>query len=346
MTKYIDPGNMFGAIWDFPENLSDALKLAEQIELKCNYENIENIVVAGMGGSAIGGDVVSIIEKNNIEIPFVVNRGYGLPNWANNHTLVVCSSYSGNTEETLCTLDDSIEKNAKICGITTGGKLVERLDELDKDVILIPSGLQPRAALAFSFVPMIVLLEKAGVLDSSLRQWLDSSVAQLQDSRVLYGKENESNPTYALAQKIKNRIPIIYSDSSTMGIAAVRLKGQISENGKMLAYHNELPEFNHNEIVGWENNPELLESLFVLWLIDSSDNPRIKHRQSITKSILDEVGVDQVVLEMAEKSFEERFLHMIHFGDWLSFWCAILHETDPSPVEKITSLKYQLSKKK
>ena len=131
-----------------------------------------------------------------------------------------------------------------------------------------------------------------------------------------------------------------------MGIAAVRLKGQICENGKMLAYHNELPEFNHNEIVGWENNPELLESLFVLWLIDSSDNPRIKHRQSITKSILDEVGVDQVVLEMAEKSFEERFLHMIHFGDWLSYWCAILHETDPSPVEKITSLKYQLSKKR
>tara|TARA_Y100000310_G_scaffold85216_1_gene82026 strand:- start:968 stop:1549 length:582 start_codon:yes stop_codon:yes gene_type:complete len=192
---------------------------------------------------------------------------------------------------------------------------------------------------------MIILLEKAGVLYSSLRQWLNGSVAQLQDSRVLYGNENESNPTYALAQKIKNRIPIIYSDSSTMGIAAVRLKGQICENGKMLAYHNELPEFNHNEIVGWENNPELLESLFVLWLTDSSDNPRVKHRQSITKSILDEVGVDQVVLEMAEKSFEERFLHMIHFGDWLSFWCAILHETDPSPVEKITSLKYQLSKK-
>ena len=346
MTKNIDPGNMFGAVWDFPENLSDALKLAEQIGLTCNYENIENIVVAGMGGSAIGGDVVSILEKNNLEIPFVVSRGYGLPNWVNDHTLVICSSYSGNTEETLCTLDDAIEKKAKICGITTGGKLAERLDELDKDVILIPSGLQPRAALAFSFVPMIVLLEKVGVLDSSLRQWFNGSVAQLQDSRVLYGKENESNPTYALAQKIKNRIPIIYSDSSTMGIAAVRLKGQISENGKMLAYHNELPEFNHNEIVGWENNPELLESLFVLWLIDSSDNPRVKHRQSITKSILDEVGVDQVVLEMAEKSFEERFLHMIHFGDWLSYWCAILHETDPSPVEKITSLKYQLSKKK
>jgi len=346
MTKNIDPGNMFGAILDFPENLSDALKLAEQIGLTCNYENIENIVVAGMGGSAIGGDVVSILEKNNLEIPFVVSRGYGLPNWVNDHTLVICSSYSGNTEETLCTLDDAIEKKAKIFGITTGGILAERLDELDKDVILIPSGLQPRAALAFSFVPMIVLLEKAGVLDSSLRQWLDDSVSQLKDARVLYGKENESNPTYALAQKIYNRIPIIYSDSSTMGIAAVRLKGQICENGKMLAYHNELPELNHNEIVGWENNPELLESLLVLWLIDSSDNPRVKHRQRITKSILDEVGVDQVILEMAGKSFEERFLHMIHFGDWLSFWCAILHETDPSPVEKITSLKYQLSKKK
>ena len=127
MYKEFDRENMFGAIWDFPENLVDALKLGNEITLSQSYINIQNVVVAGMGGSAIGGDVVSILEKDNLDIPFVVCRGYSLPNWVNEHTLVVCSSYSGNTEETLSALDDALNKKAQVCGITTGGELGKRL---------------------------------------------------------------------------------------------------------------------------------------------------------------------------------------------------------------------------
>ena len=129
-----------------------------------------------------------------------------------------------------------------------------------------------------------------------------------------------------------------------MRINAVRLKGQINENGKMLAYNNDLPELNHNEIVGWQNNPEIFKYLCVLWLEDDNDNNRTKIRKNITEKILDEVNIPQYSIQIIGESFQERFLHMINYGDWLSFWCAILHGTDPSPVEKIVRLKNELSK--
>tara|TARA_B100000809_G_scaffold5047_1_gene5154 strand:- start:401 stop:1441 length:1041 start_codon:yes stop_codon:yes gene_type:complete len=345
MSERFDPEYMFGSIWDFPKNLGDALKLGNEISLNNSYNNVQNVVIAGMGGSAIGGDVVAVLEKENIMVPFVVCRGYSLPNWVNKNTLVICSSYSGNTEETLSALENAKSKNAQICGITTGGIISNILKELDKDVVLIPSGLQPRAALAFSFVPMAKCLEKAGVLKLNFDSWMDNAIEAIYRAREIYSLENIENPVYELARQIYDKLPVIYADNSTMGVAALRLKGQICENAKMLAYHNELPEFNHNEIVGWENNSHIYEELFVLWLSDTDDNPRVKHRQKITQDILNEAGVDQFVLEMAGNSFQERFLHMIHFGDWLSYWCAILHGTDPSPVEKISRLKEELLKR-
>ena len=128
-----------------------------------------------------------------------------------------------------------------------------------------------------------------------------------------------------------------------MSIAALRLKGQICENSKMLSYHNDLPELNHNEIVGWENNSALFNHLFVLWLSDRSDNKRVKIRQEITQTILNEKKVDQFVIKMTGNNFQDRFLNMINYGDWLSYWCAIAHKTDPSPVRNIARLKKELA---
>ena len=345
MYKNLDQASMFDSIWQFPDDLKKADILGNNIKLSNQYSNINNIVIAGMGGSAIGGDVVSILEKDNLDYPIIISRGYSLPNWVNENTLLICSSYSGNTEETLTALDDGLKKKAQIIGITTGGKLANKLTDLKKDVILIPSGLQPRAALAFSFIPMIKFLDKISILETKLDSWLNDSINALIESRELYSIDSMENPTYELAQQLHKNIPIIYADNSTYGVAALRLKGQLCENSKMLAYHNELPELNHNEIVGWENNPNIFKYLFVLWLTDENDNPRVKLRQQITQEILNENGVDQFVIEMTGNSFQERFLHMIHYGDWLSFWCAIAHGVDPSPVEKIDRLKKELMKR-
>ena len=342
MYEILDKENMFSSIWDFPENLSDALELGNDIKLNQEYGEINSVVIAGMGGSAIGGDVVSILEKENINIPLTVSRGYSIPNWVNENTLVICSSYSGNTEETLSVLDEALTKNAIICGVTTGGILADILKKNDKDIVIIPGGLQPRAALAFSFVPITKLLQKIGILDTKIDSWLPIVIKSLSDNREINSLDTAQNPIFELADQIHNKIPILYSDNSSMSIAALRLKGQICENSKMLCYYNDLPELNHNEIVGWENNPKLFNHLFVVWLVDDSDNPRVKLRTKITQTIFEEKGVDQFTVRVEGNSFQERFLNMIHYGDWLSFWCAILHNTNPSPVKNIDRLKKTL----
>ena len=343
MNKDIDTQNMFGSIWNFPDNIIEAMKIGSSIVLQNDFSKVEKVIVAGMGGSAIGGDVTGALIENELDIPFIVIRGYQLPNWVDDRTLVICSSYSGYTEETLSAFDDAQSRNALICSITSGGTLVDKCLSSGCDVINIPDGLQPRAALAFSFVPMLYLLKKVGKISLESISWLSKAAKLLKDVREGYSIDDQSNPTWSLAQKIKYHLPIIYTGSERLNPVAIRLKGQLCENGKMLAYNNSLPEMNHNEIEGWENNKELFEQYYIIWLKDKDDHGRVKLRQKATRKILRKNGVKQSVLKMNEKSFSERFLHMIHYGDWLSYWCAIAHESDPGLVEKIIQIKKKLA---
>ena len=340
----IDKDDMYQSIWDFPENIIDAIELSENITLKNEYRDVNNIIIAGMGGSAIGGDVVYSLIKNEIKIPFVVNRGYDLPAWANSSTLIICSSYSGNTEETISILEEAKSLGAKVIGITTGGLLESLCKNYSFDFVNIPSGLQPRAALAFSFIPLIYILKKTSLINVEVKNWLESSVDLIKSKREEYSLDIENNPVYQLANKLYNKLPIIYADSGSLETVAVRLKGQICENSKILAYHSIYPEMNHNEIVGWENNEEFFSNYYVLWLMDEEMNSRNKSRKNIISEILSDLNVSQQEIKVDGNSFKERFLLLIHYGDWLSYWCAILHNTDPSPVKNIQTLKDKLSK--
>ena len=340
----IDKDDMYQSIWDFPENIIDAIELSENITLKNEYRDLNNIIIAGMGGSAIGGDVVYSLIKNEIKIPFVVNRGYDLPAWANSSTLIICSSYSGNTEETISILEEAKSLGAKVIGITTGGVLESLCKNYSFDFVNIPSGLQPRAALAFSFIPLLYILKKTSLINVEVSSWLKSSVDLIKSKRVEYSSDKENNPVYQLANKLYNKLPIIYADSGSLETVAVRLKGQICENSKILAYHSIYPEMNHNEIVGWENNEEYFSNYYVLWLMDEEMNIRNKSRKNIISEILSGLNVSQQEIKVDGNSFKERFLLLIHYGDWLSYWCAILHNTDPSPVKNIQTLKDKLSK--
>ena len=198
--------------------------------------------------------------------------------------------------------------------------------------------------MAFSFIPILFVLLKLNIISNNFLEWLVSSTKLIKQNRKIYSKKNDDNPVWALAKKIYNKIPIIYADSDSLNTIAVRLKGQICENSKMLAYHNTFPEMNHNEIVGWEKNSELFKYYFIIWLFDDKMNQRNKVRQKIVIDILDKIGLDQFKLEVMGNNFEERFLLLIHYGDWLSYWCAILHKTDHSAVNNIKILKYKLSK--
>jgi len=338
----IDPQDMFSAIYHFADQIKESIIIGEKINLNNDYSSCRNIVVAGMGGSAIGGDVIKTITHNEITVPFYVNRNYTLPNWVNEKTLVICSSYSGNTEESLSAYDDALKKGAMVCGISTGGKLSENIKSKGYDLITIPGGLQPRAALAYSFAPMLYLLNKIGLISRMFINDLSNSTLLLEKKRDINSIGDTTNPIYKLAKDIYGMIPIIYGITDTTGVVALRWKGQLCENSKMLAYHNEIPEMNHNEIVGWGNNPDLLSELSVIWLKDKNDNERVRARQNITKSLLNDMDIMQHEVNAEGATSLERLLDLINYGDWLSYWCAILHNTDPSPVGKINKLKKAL----
>jgi len=338
----IDPQDMFKAIYRFPDQISESINIGKNINLKNDYSQCDNIVLSGMGGSAIGGDVVKTIVSSELQVPFIINRNYSLPNWVNEKTLVICSSYSGNTEESLSTYEDAKEKGAIICGISTGGKITNDLKVSGYDVIKIPGGLQPRAALAYSFVPTLFLINKIGLISDSVIVELTNSNDMLLRKRERYSVGETENPIFKMAKDIYGMIPIIYGVTDTTGVVALRWKGQLCENSKMIAFNNEIPELNHNEIVGWENNPDLLNELSVIWLRDRNDIERNKARQNITEGILDDMGIMQHEVRAEGETKVERLLDLINFGDWLSYWCAILHNTDPSPVYKIDKLKKAL----
>ncbi len=343
MTKFIDPQGMKDAVYNFADDINKASKIGKKIILNKKYNNIHNIIVVGMGGSAIGGDINKMLLKNDLSIPLIVSRNYFIPKWANKHSLVVVSSYSGGTEETLSAFKDALSKECQIYGITTGGILSKELSSNDLDFILIPSGLQPRAALAYSFVPMLYLFLHLGLIKIDLNNNLMNSIKLLKSVRDDYMLNDQKNPTWVLSNKIFNTIPILYGETDNTSVIALRWSNQLSENSKMLAFCNEIPEFNHNEIVGWENNPNLIEKLSIIWLSDESDQERISIRQKISEKILETIVKNQFEISLHGSSRFDRLLHLIHFGDWVSLWCAYLHGTDPSPVDKISRLKKELT---
>ena len=341
--KLLDPDNMFGHIYGFADQLESAMEIGKTVKLKHDYSSAKNILFAGMGGSAIAGDVASAVISENCNIPSVVNRNYSLPQWVNESTLVICLSYSGNTEETLSCMEEALSKGAMTLGITTGGELVSKLEEQGKDVVKIPEGFPPRAALGYLFIPILYVLKESGVLDNLDETALSSSINQLRLERDIFSVEGEENRAKEVAQTIYSTVPIIYGEAQSTAVAALRWRGQLEENAKMVAFHHVLPEMNHNEIVGYENNPELLSNLGIIWLTDKSDHERNRRRRELTKSIIGEKVLYQFDITGKGNSYLERLIYLIHFGDWVSYWCAIFHETDPTPVESITQLKKLLS---
>jgi len=340
----IDVSNMFKSIYDFSDHMIEAISIGKEIKIERNYSNLSNIVICGMGGSAIGGDLSKSLINSSLRLPLVVNRNYSLPNWVNEYTMVICCSYSGNTEETLSAYHDALSKGASVIGISTGGRLTKLLDENNHDKVVIPAGLQPRAAVAFSFIPLLYLLSQLELIDKSILDEIDSSVDKIKLVRKLYSNQIDDNPTYTLAKQIYKTIPIIYGENHTTSSIALRWKGQLCENSKMIAYHNDIPEMNHNEIVGWEENPEILKQFSILWISDESLHARNKIRYQSSLEIVKQLPAFQKIVTLEGSSFPERFIHLLHYGDWLSYWCALMHEIDPTPVDKIDQLKQVLSK--
>jgi len=318
----LDSQNMLQVIKDFPKQCREALTLPEGISIS---GEINNIVVTGMGGSAMGGDLLKIYLRNT-NIPVYVNRDYKLPNFVNEKSLVFAVSYSGNTEETLSALNDAKNKNAQIIGITSGGKLA---DECEK-VIKIPSGLQPRAALGYSFFPALGVLH-----NSDITRVKNEDLNEMLDILKQTNKFNDRGEE--LSKKLKEKIPIIYA-SEAIGPIAFRWKTQINENAKMPAFYNVFSEMNHNEIASYKSMDRKFAAIIIR---DKYDNDRIKRRMDICKEIMEE-HVDVEEVETQGESLLARMFSVIYLGDFVSYYLALWNRVDPSPVEIIEDMKKKL----
>ncbi len=343
-----DPENMYNRIFDLPEQMADAVRISTGWEISANdFADIKNIVIVGMGGSAIGGDLVRTFLSSKLQIPFEVCRNYAVPEYVDDETLVVASSYSGNTEETLSALDDALRRKAMIAAISTGGLLSDVSSLNDFPVALIPAGLQPRAALGYSCVPLLMFLEKIGLI-KNVGDELNEVIKELKKLREQYIEDVvvAENPAKQLAEKIYGRIAIVYSGPTLTDAVALRWKGQICENSKNLAFANHYPEFNHNELVGWSQVVEKhADHLIVIQLRDQDDHPQVAKRMDIVKGLIEKQKVEVYDVRSSGRTPLTRIFSLIQLGDFASYYLAVLNEVDPTPVEVIETLKKMLAEK-
>jgi len=346
--RRIDPSNFAGLIESFPLQLEQGLKIASACSLpKWKASDFSNIVVAGLGGSAIAAEIVKSYLNYELTIPFSVIRHYQLPEFVNQKTLFIASSYSGNTEETLSAYREARKCKAKMMGMASGGQLIALCKKDKLPHLIIPSGLPPRAALGYSLVSLLVLLGRLGLIKSKTKE-IERATTFLNEFKTKFipTVEKSENQAKILAEKLYGKIPVIYAGEDYFYAVALRWKQQICENAKVLAFCNVFPEFNHNELVGWEKIEPLKDRLAVLILKDKTDHQRVKARMEIVKDIIQQKGVPVIEVESSGKSLLERMLSLIHLGDWVSYYLAILNEVDPTPVEVIDYLKKNLAQVK
>jgi glucose/mannose-6-phosphate isomerase len=341
--KSIDSQNMWEFLTTFPEQWKEAVERTKDIELDIEKERISNICFAGMGGSAIGADLIRSFCYESSPYPIQVVRHYEIPGWVDENTLFIACSFSGNTEETLTALTTACEKGAQAIAVTAGGELMVKAAKEEFDYIKIPGsgGRPPRAALGYSFVPLYRIFQHLGIVgerDGALKD----TARFLSEQNDLFSNPRD-NEALNLAEEINDTLPIVYSDATMMEPVNMRWRSQFAENAKTLAYGNTLPEMNHNEIVGWERIVHLTGRLSVILLIDKEDNPRVQRRMEIVEELIEDQTASLHILKTRGHTRLTRMFSLIQLADWTSFYLAMESNVDPTPIAKIDLLKSKLA---
>ncbi len=344
--KY-DESSMLELIESFPDQCQDAKRIGDEFELPEKFtRSYKNIVCTGLGGSAIGADLARSYIADDARIPVSVNRNYTLSNFVTEETLVIVSSYSGDTEETLSAYHEALSRGSDIIVITSGGKLEKTAKKDDIPCLIIPEGFPPRCALGYSFFPLLTLFAKIGIIKDQAGSIDDAihNLRKLKDSKLGYKVTGKDNPAKKIAAEIFDRFPVIYASSDHMDAVVTRWRGQLAENSKTLSSGHLFPELDHNEIVGWENPKKVLKECVAIILRDSADHPRISKRMDATRSLLKKDKVKALEVSSSGVGLLARIFSLVYIGDFVSFYLAILNGIDPTPVEKITYLKKEMGK--
>ncbi|MBN4070985.1 bifunctional phosphoglucose/phosphomannose isomerase [Crocinitomix catalasitica] len=322
-------------IANFSKQIEDAITIGEDAILASRSEAIDQILVCGLGGSGIGGKIVSLLLERELKVPFLTVNDYEIPEWVNENTLVIASSYSGNTEETLSAIEACANRGAEIAVITSGGKLADLSKENGWNLILIPGGQQPRAMLSYSLVQQIYLLSHYGLISHEAIDQLKRVSEHLDSEEEVIRKQAET-----LAGNIYSKTIIIYAGSLFEGVA-VRFRQQINENGKELCWHHILPEMTHNELVGWAGGSEQFAPIFIS---SGLNHPRTQKRWEICKGIIKKYTSNVFEIESKGENLIEQVFYTIHFTDWVSLYISEIKKIDPIEVDVISHLKSEMSR--
>lgn len=337
-----DPEDMLGRIKELPKQVRDAWTIASKATLPPAYADVRNITVVGMGGSAIGGDLAAALLADELKLPMSVHRDYGLPAYVGRDSLVIVSSYSGNTEESLSSLDEARKRGAKILAITTGGKLAELGRSAGYPLITFSYKARPRATLGYSLTLVLGALSRLGLV-RDLSDDIDAALADLAKLEERVHEGAKTNDAKRLAIELFGRVAFIYG-AGVMGVMARRAKGQWNENSKSWAAFDVMPELNHNAVVGFPHPPIAKETIAVLLLRSDRDNPRHKLRFEVTRELLDRARIPHRTLQFTGRNLLSEVLQMVLFTDYVSFYIALLNGADPSPNDSIDYLKDRLAK--
>ncbi len=341
--KKIDKSDILGHCVKTSIYCKEAVKRARMVSVR--YVQPQQIVIVGMGGSAIGGEILRDWLLDELPISVEVCRDYVLPAYANEDTLVFAISCSGKTEETLSAFVDAVKRGCKTITITSGGHLLSFSEKLRVPHVIVPSELPSRVTLPYLFFPLPIFLEKLGVLRNK-----DKEIQETIEIVEKLSRENSpetpatENPSKKLALELNETIPVIYGFRQYAAIAR-RLKTQLNENSKTPSRHDVFPELNHNEVVGWEASEALTKRFSVVLIRDNKEPPEIKHRIEATKSLV--LQKAQKVLEVYAQGESKlaRIFSVLFTGDLASVYLAILRNTDPTPVESINKIKEEMGKR-
>lgn len=344
----LDSEDVLGAVERFADQCREAWEIGRGATGLPDAAGVDSIVVLGMGGSGVSGDVIRSVVEPRLPVPFTVIKSYGpLPEWVGRNTLVFAVSYSGSTEETVAALEEAHQRGCRAVTVSSGGPLAEKATAYGLAHVRIPTGLQPRASLGYLTLPILAVLVEVGLVPE-MQDDIDEAVQVLADigSRCHRKRSGEENPAKDLAARIMGRVPVVYGGHGLGATAAYRFKCDLNEYGKTPAFWGEIPELDHNEIVGWNQLADVTSSKFVLILLrDQADHERIKLRFELTRELIEGNLAEVIELPAEGTSALARILSLILITQLAAIYVGLGYGIDPGPVEVIMKLKGQLAQR-
>lgn len=344
--KKIDKSDMLNKLYEFPLQLKEALEIVRSSKILFTKRSFNKIVFTGVGGSAIGVELVRDYLAYKSKLPIIVSREYDIPSCVDGDTLVFVSSYSGNTEEAISVYKEARSTGACIIVISSGGKLKEYAEADNFTFIAVPGFLPPRCALGYSSIIPLCILSKIGLVgkvDSAIKEAVQV-LESLRDKELKFNIKEKNNIAKYIAARLVGNLAVIYSASAHFGVAATRLRGQINENSKSLAMSHLFPEMNHNEISGWYHPRKLFKNLRVLMLRDKLVHQKTNKRMDLTRDMLKKDNIEVFEIWSRGSDLLGRIFSLLYIGDYISYYLAIYYGVDPTPTDRIDHIKDRLSR--